>query len=635
MKKTAAGSNVAIGILLLASAARAQFAPGPGSPSAREGHGMVYDSARARVVVFGGDCASPGGSPWELDGTSWGAGPGAPGALAGRTELAMAYDAGRGRTVVFGGASGATLFSDTWEYDGTGWIAGPSAPAGLTPRTRSAMAYDSERLRMVLFGGEEGAGQYQNDTWEYDGSSWISGGSAAVGQPARFGHALAYSTAMGGLVLFGGASNTAMLADSWSYESLTVAPATLPIAILGQPYSAAFSASGGVLPYAFAVTSGTLPPGLVVDGAGALTGTPASAGTFAFLVKATDASGAAGSVAVTLTVTAAEDFLVGRGLGQPNDNRVRLHDATGAATPVDFLAYSAGKWGCNVASGNVDADPYDEILTGPGPGDVFGPQVRGFRRDGTTVAKINFYAYGTLKFGVNAGGANLDGDPYAEVLTGPGPGTVFGPHVRGFGYDGSAVAAIGRISFFAYSTLRFGVNVAGGSVDTDPFAEILTAPGPGIVFGAQIRGWNFDASVVTAIGAVNFVPFATPQYGASVAAGDVDLDAIAEIVVTPGPGPTGMFPSRFLGFDYDAILMSPLPGYDVTPFTTFYGGRVGLGDLTVDARDELLAGAGRDPAADSTVVAMTYDGAAVAPIVSFAPFAPGFGVNPTTAAAGY
>ncbi|MFN7973939.1 MAG: hypothetical protein U0166_16610 [Acidobacteriota bacterium] len=89
------------------------------------------------------------------------------------------------------------------------------------------------------------------------------------------------------------------------------------------------------------------------------------------------------------------DVLVGRGLGAPNTNEVRVFTSGGGSTSVDFLAWRRRPVGVNVD--DADAGASTAILTGPGPGAVYGPQVRAFQRDGTAVAKVNYYAYGTLK----------------------------------------------------------------------------------------------------------------------------------------------------------------------------------------------------------------------------------------------
>lgn len=72
-------------------------------------------------------------------------------------------------------------------------------------------------------------------------------------------------------------------------DPLTVTTADLPDAVAGSPYATGINATGGAGPYAFAVTSGALPPGVGLDGtSGALTGVPTAAGTYDFEVKVVD-----------------------------------------------------------------------------------------------------------------------------------------------------------------------------------------------------------------------------------------------------------------------------------------------------------------------------------------------------------
>ncbi|MFN7975862.1 MAG: hypothetical protein U0166_26580 [Acidobacteriota bacterium] len=86
------------------------------------------------------------------------------------------------------------------------------------------------------------------------------------------------------------------------------------------------------------------------------------------------------------------------------------------------------------------------------------------------IAKVNFFAYATLKYGVVHAAADLERDGYDEIVTAPGPGSSFGPQVRGFNVDGGAVSAM-KINFFAFTGVSYGANVAGGDVDADDFAD--------------------------------------------------------------------------------------------------------------------------------------------------------------------
>jgi glucose/arabinose dehydrogenase len=78
--------------------------------------------------------------------------------------------------------------------------------------------------------------------------------------------------------------------------SIVLAPPSLADGTVGDPYSETVTASGGTAPYTYAVTAGALPPGLSLDSAtGDITGTPTLAGTFNFVITATDANTCTGS----------------------------------------------------------------------------------------------------------------------------------------------------------------------------------------------------------------------------------------------------------------------------------------------------------------------------------------------------
>jgi outer membrane autotransporter protein len=93
--------------------------------------------------------------------------------------------------------------------------------------------------------------------------------------------------------------------------SLTPAAGTLTPTTAGSAYQVAFAAGGGVAPYAFALTTGTLPAGLALDAAtGRLSGTPTAVGTVAFSVTATDSTtGTPASVTQAYTLSVAAPVL--------------------------------------------------------------------------------------------------------------------------------------------------------------------------------------------------------------------------------------------------------------------------------------------------------------------------------------
>lgn len=99
-----------------------------GPPTPRDHHAMTYDSRRGAIVVFGGGMQLPNGDfpkdttgawlrdLWSSNGTSWtrlaGSGPPSRGGQPG-----LVYDSVRDRLVLFGGGN----LNGTWEWDGTRW----------------------------------------------------------------------------------------------------------------------------------------------------------------------------------------------------------------------------------------------------------------------------------------------------------------------------------------------------------------------------------------------------------------------------------------------------------------------------------------------------------------------------------
>jgi len=212
------------------------------SPTARAAHGLAFDAARNRLVLFGGSLDGeltdelwerrPEGRRWELRCGGESLCPGPPETVG----APLVYDTARGRAVLFHGTASSDR-QETWEWDGlTGewesvWEACTDAfgcPRGeLAPcRTstdvcglcRPALAYDSARARPVLVECRH--------TWEWDADerSWEL---VSAGAPARVGAALAYDSRRDRLLLLGGdlqipePGREGVVDDLWEYDPAT------------------------------------------------------------------------------------------------------------------------------------------------------------------------------------------------------------------------------------------------------------------------------------------------------------------------------------------------------------------------------------------------------------------------------
>ncbi|NOT07746.1 MAG: hypothetical protein HOP28_05995, partial [Gemmatimonadales bacterium] len=198
-------------------------ATGP-SPSARNGPAIVYQSAKRRLFLFGGDTRTDGalGDSWVREGAVWrqvaSGGPA-------RSGGGMVYDAGRDRVVLFGGIAAGKVLGDTWEWDGERWA--KVADGGPPARALHGMAYDAGRRRVVVYGGlsllAPDAPSF-DDTWEWDGTRWTQVRIPGLGTP-RDHTAMVYDPVRRAVVLHGGGMEAAS-AETWTYDGATWARLT-------------------------------------------------------------------------------------------------------------------------------------------------------------------------------------------------------------------------------------------------------------------------------------------------------------------------------------------------------------------------------------------------------------------------
>ncbi len=153
--------------------------------------------------------------------------------------------------IVGGSTGGFSPTSSVWKHSGATWGPAPSMP----------------HARMDLVTGAEANGSI----WVVDG--YGTGGANYVD----------YLTSCGG-----------------GCPTITLSPATLPLAILGVPYTQTITATGGTGPYTFAVTAGALPAGFTLSAGDVLAGTLTALGSFSFTVTATDTLGCTGELAYTI-----------------------------------------------------------------------------------------------------------------------------------------------------------------------------------------------------------------------------------------------------------------------------------------------------------------------------------------------
>jgi len=107
----------------------------------------------------------------------------------------------------------------------------------------------------------------------------------------------------------------------------------LPSANQGKPYSYALKVTGGLKPYHFSLTSGTLPPGLKFNtSAGVISGTPEKAGTVTLVIVVSDAENPKATDQQSFVFTTIPPPLIITTVSMPNASVGKPYSASLAAT---------------------------------------------------------------------------------------------------------------------------------------------------------------------------------------------------------------------------------------------------------------------------------------------------------------
>jgi hypothetical protein len=140
-------------------------------------------------------------------------------------------------------------------------------------------------------------------------------------------------------------------------SSLAITTTSLPLASVNLPYSQTLTATGGVPPYTWSLSSGSLPAGLSLSASGAITGTPTLVGASVFTVSVTDSASNSAAAVLTITVestpiialslphfAAGGGFVTGfyvlNGNSQPESFAIAFHNDAGQPVALPFAGLS-------------------------------------------------------------------------------------------------------------------------------------------------------------------------------------------------------------------------------------------------------------------------------------------------------
>src|SRR5262249_14866210 len=291
-------------------------------------------------------------------------------------------------------------------------------------------------------------------------------------------------------------------------------------------------------------------------------------GSLRFSIPAFDPgfSGAVRTAVGDFTGDGVADVVVGSGPGSPSV--VRLLDGVTGKELLRVNPFEPSfTGGVNVAAGDLNGDGVPEAIVTADQGG--GPRVQVYR--GVDMRKLaDFFGIADLNFrgGARAATGDINGDGRADLIISAG----FGGGPRISVYDGTTVTTGHPTHLFSdlfvfEQTLRNGVFVAAGDLDGDGFADLIAGGGPGgaprvlALSGADLVAKKANRAKTLA----NFFAGDTNNRGGvRLAVKNLDGDGLADLVVGDGEG-SGSHLTAYLGKDFVGGVAPAAFGVDIFP----------------------------------------------------------------------
>jgi hypothetical protein len=246
--------TICICLVLLAQVSSAQWSSR--GPVPRLGHSAVLDTAKNKMIVFGGYTFDPDSPPathfndvWYLNSAfnnspnlSWQKATTAGTPPSPRGGHSAVLDSVNNRMIVFGGAGGYAnpVYNDVWVLENANGVGGTPtwvqlSPSGTPPTARfnHVAVYNPNSNRMIVFGGNNGGGSNGNvefdDVWVLENANGLGGtptwipfvAQGASEIPARDSFAAVYDVTNNVMIIFGGINSfsSTLFSDTWTLSN--------------------------------------------------------------------------------------------------------------------------------------------------------------------------------------------------------------------------------------------------------------------------------------------------------------------------------------------------------------------------------------------------------------------------------
>jgi uncharacterized protein YegL len=282
----------------------------------------------------------------------------------------------------------------------------------------------------------------------------------------------------------------------------------------------------------------------------------------------------------------------------PSANGKRFAVATGGADRVSIrgsdgveissvLAFDGTSSDVRAVLADFNNDGVLDLVAGTGPGVV--GEVRVF--DGVS-GKVLFRATpyeSEFQGGIFVAAGDVTGDGRAELIVTPGVGG--GPRV--IVYDGTNFAIRANFFWLEETLFRGGATAAVGDLDNDGKGELMI--GAGVGGGPRVATFRIplDNTVTPTRAIPDFFAFEpTLRSGVFLAAGNLNSDTIADIAVSAGVGGSSRI-SVFSGAELMSGTPRPFADFLAGPAEDRGGARVAVRDLVEDDSADLIVGLGQ------------------------------------------